>query len=166
MKAQEPGNGKVEIPLIGPQQSAGERSEPERSGGTMSVALDPEVSDRPRRRRFNAEYKRGIVRAAAQCTRPGEIGILLRREGLYSSHLADWRREFEKGGTSALSPKKRGRKAKEADPAEKRALQLERENRRLTERLRQAEIIIDVQKKVSQMLGISLPTPDDERSGS
>ena len=123
----------------------------------MSGPPDPEVSDRPRRRRFNADYKRGIVRAAERCTKPGEIGILLRREGLYSSHLADWRRELflpqsaadpvgrlarqkwggrrngartlrrEKGGTSALSPKKRGRKAKEADPAEKRALQLFRE---------------------------------------
>ena len=166
MKAQEPENGKVEIPFIGPEQSAGERSEPERSGGPMNGAPDPEVSDRPRRRRFTAEYKRGIVREAARCTKSGEIGVLLRRKGLYSSHLADWRREFEKGGTSALAPKKRGRTAKEADPAEKRVEDLERENRRLTERLRQAEVIIDVQKKVSQMLGISLPTSDDERRGS
>ena len=130
-----------------------------------SAAPDPEVSDKARRRRFTAEYKHSIVRRAALCG-PGEIGALLRREGLYSSHLGKWRKQFERGGAVALAPKKRGPKAEAVNPLAKRVEQLEREKRVLAERLRKAEIIIDVQKKVSEILGIPLRTPDGERIDS
>jgi len=170
------GNGKAGQSPIGPQRSGGERSEPERSEGPMGAAPeagepgrsapDPEVSEKPRRRTFTAEYKRRIVREGAQCTRPGQLGELMRREGLYSSHLTEWRRQFERGGADGLAPKKRGRKAKPVNPDDKRVAQLEREKRRLEARLAQAELIIDIQKKVSQMLGIPLKTLDDDGSDS
>ena len=100
---------------------------------------------------------------ADRCTEPGQLGELLRREGLYSSHLTTWRKQRDEGALEALGPKKRGRKPKRKDPVALENERLQRENQRLTERLRQAETIIEVQKKVSEMLGI-LPTSqsDDE----
>lgn len=122
---------------------------------------DPEVPAKAQRRKFTAEYKLRIVREAERCKAPGEIGALLRREGLYSSLLTAWRREVEQGARSALRSKKRGPKARGVDP---RVKELERENARLRKRLEHAELIITVQKKVSALLGIPLESPDDEKN--
>jgi len=124
-------------------------------------APDPEVTDKPERRRFTAEYKLKIVREAEACDeRSGELGRLLRREGLYSSHLATWRRQYEEGSLAGLKPKKRGPKPKRRDEVTLEVDRLRRENARLEERLRKAELIIEVQKKVATLLGIQLPTDD------
>lgn len=149
--------------LAAPQRREGERSEPDRSGGAAnsgaaaSVILpDPEVPEKPKRRQFSGEYKRSIVAQAEDCRDDGAIGALLRREGLYSSHLTTWRRQREQGELDALSPKKRGRKFT-ANPLAEENQRLQKENARLSRRLEQAELIIDVPKKVSALLGISLP---------
>jgi transposase-like protein len=110
----------------------------------------PEVSEKASRRRFTAEYKARILDEADRCTEPGQLGELLRREGLYSSHLTNWRRQRKAG----LAPKQRGRKPKSNKQEQQELDRLRRENKRLAERLRQAETIIDVQKKVCEMLGI------------
>ena len=114
---------------------------------------DPEVPAKARRRRFTAKYKLGILEEAEQCTEPGEIGALLRREGLYSSLLSRWRQQREAGALAALTPKKRGRKSRPVDPQAQRVAELERENARLRDKLEKAETIIEVQKKLSQLLG-------------
>lgn len=116
-----------------------------------------EVLAKAARRRFTAEYKRRILQEADRCTRPGEIGALLRREGLYSSHLSAWRAARERGELAGLGPKRRGPKAKQVDARDRRIRALERENRRLTVRAERAEALVEVQKKVSQLLGIELP---------
>jgi len=120
---------------------------------------DPEVLEKPRRRQFSAKYKLQIVEQADACTRQGEIGALLRQEGLYSSHLTTWRRLRDSGALAGLTPRKRGRKADPAKEESQRMAALERENQRLRERLAKAEMIIDVQKKVSSLLGIPLSQP-------
>ena len=109
---------------------------------------DPEVVEKAARRRFTAEYKRQIALEAEQCKQPGEIGALLRREGLYSSVLAQWRRQLRE---DSLSSSKKSGSNRKLTPAQQLA-RLERENERLKEKLRQAELIIDVQKKVSEMM--------------
>ena len=114
---------------------------------------DPEVVPKAKRRKFSAEYKVRILEEADRCTERGEIGALLRREGLYSSHLSTWRRQRDQGILSGLSPKKRGRKGK--DELEKELVELRRENKRLQARLEEAEMIIDVQKKLSRLLGLA-----------
>ncbi|MBM3280444.1 MAG: transposase [Candidatus Handelsmanbacteria bacterium] len=108
---------------------------------------------RAQRRRFSADYKRRILHEADQCRQPGQIGALLRREGLYSSHLSCWRQQRERGELGTLQ---RGKKA--ADPAVKEVARLQRENTRLQGRLKQAETIIAVQKKLCDLLG--LPSED------
>jgi transposase-like protein len=123
------------------------------------------VSERAARRRFTAEYKLRVLRQGDTCAGTGELGALLRREGLYSSHLTTWRRQREQGGLAALSPMKRGRPAVPSSPLARRVAELERENGRLTQRLKQAETIIAVQKKVSEILGIPLKPGDDAGSG-
>ena len=110
------------------------------------VEKDPEVTQKAARRRFTADYKRRIALEAENCTEPGEIGALLRREGIYSSVLARWRRQLREESLSS-SKKPNGK----TSPAEK-LKRLERENERLKEKLRHAELIIDVQKKVSEMI--------------
>jgi transposase-like protein len=115
---------------------------------------DPEVVQRKRRRKFTANYKLRILEEADSCTQPGQLGALLRREGLYSSNLTCWRRQREKGILQALRPKKRGRKQIEKKPLFQRVALLERENKKLKHKLQQAEKIIEVQKKVSEILGI------------
>ena len=120
---------------------------------------DPEVAERPVRRKFTAEYKLRILAEADRCTRPGEIGALLRREGLYHSNLYRWRKKRDEGSLGALSPVKRGPKAVK-NPLAPKVAQLERENERLQRKLQQAETIIDVQKKVSGLLGIDLESPE------
>ena len=121
-----------------------------------------EVSEKPVRRRFTAEYKLQILAEADRCSEPGQIGEVLRREGLYSSHLSNWRKQRDQDVLAGLTPKRRGRKAKRKNPLADVVAKLQRENRRLEEKLRQAELIIDVQKKVSEMLDIPLKNLDDE----
>jgi transposase-like protein len=122
------------------------------------VQDSPEVSEKASRRRFTAEYKAKILDEADRCTEPGQVGELLRREGLYSSHLTNWRRQRDTG----LAAKQRGRKPKSNKKEQQELDRLRRENKRLAERLRQAETIIDVQKKVCEMLGIPTAQRDDE----
>jgi len=129
------------------------------SKDTEGKAQDsPEVSEKASRRRFTAEYKARILDEADRCTEPGQVGELLRREGLYSSHLTNWRRQRDAG----LAPKQRGRKPQPNKAEQQELERLRRENKRLAERLRQAETIIDVQKKVCEMLGIPTAQTDDE----
>jgi len=125
---------------------------PESNGQTIP---DPEVSEKELRRKHTAKYKLSILEKADTCTQIGEIGALLRREGLYSSNLTTWRRQREKGQLQALRPKKRGRKEKEINPLTKRVAELERENRWLQQKLKKAELIIEAQKKMSEILGIA-----------
>jgi len=137
--------------------------------GTESVVREgaipsPEVLERPVRRRFTVEYKAKILAEADACTEPGMLGRLLRREGLYSSHLSTWRRQRDAGALAGLTPKRRGRQAKPKNPLADEVAQLQRENQQLTEQLRQAELIIEVQKKVSEMLNIPLKTRGSEGS--
>jgi transposase-like protein len=124
----------------------------------------PEVLEKPVRRRFTVEYKAKILAEADACTESGMLGELLRREGLYSSHLSTWRRQRDEGALAGLTPKRRGRKAKPRNPLADEVARLQRENQRLKEQLRQAELIIDVQKKVSEMLNIPLKTQDVEEA--
>lgn len=150
----------------GAEPRLGERSEPGRGGATDTAggagrpggAPDPEVRTRGRRS-FTAEYKARILREVDACREPGQIGALLRREGLYSSHLALWREQRAGSDRKALAPKKRGPKGK--PPEAKRIEQLERENAKLQEELRKATIIIEYQKKVHALLGIPLPEVPD-----
>jgi len=109
-----------------------------------------EVSDKPSRRRFTAEYKERILELVEGCKTPGSVGALLRREGLYSSTVSLWRRQRKEGGLTALDGRKRGRKG--ADPLAVENQKLVKENEGLKEDLRKAELIIDIQKKVLQMM--------------
>ena len=127
---------------------------------------NPEVPEKRPRRKFTAQYKLRIIAAADACKEPGQIGVLLRSEGLYSSNLNTWRRQKEKGLLEVLSPKKRGRKEKEKNPLTQRVARLERENKQLRKKLKQAETIIDVQKKISEILGISQNLPEEEENNS
>ncbi len=123
---------------------------------------DPEVLDRAKRRRFTAEYKRKILKQADACTRSGELGALLRREGVYSSSLNSWRAARDRGEIEGLMPKKRGPKTTPPDPRDKRILELEREAKKYKARAERAEALVEVQKKLSIILGISLPESEDE----
>ena len=118
----------------------------------------PEVLEKPTRRHFTVEYKLRILREADACTKPGSIGALLRREGLYSSHLNTWRRQREEGILDGLQPKKRGRKTSEHNPLRSEVDRLRKENEQLNQRLKQAELIIEVQKKISQVLEMPMDT--------
>ena len=126
-------------------------------------AQDVEVQVKAKRRRFTSEYKRAILSEATKCTKRGEVGALLRREGLYSSHLLDWRLALEKSDLIALAPKQRGPKAKPVDPRDVKLVEQERQIARLEKRLARAEAVIDLQKKVSEILGIALPDSDENR---
>lgn len=127
---------------------------------------DPEVLERPKRRSFNAEYKMRVLREADAAKASGEagaLGELLRREGLYSSHLVVWRKQRESGELAGLTPAKRGRKAsKRRDPLALENEKLRRENARLEDQLRKSAIVIDVQKKVAMLLGIPLESAKTE----
>jgi transposase len=112
---------------------------------------DPEVVPQAKRRQFTAKYKLRILEEAERCTERGQIGELLRREGLYSSHLSKWRQQRARGQLEGLTPRKRGRKGQ--DPTVAELARLRRENERLRAELEKAEIIIDVQKKLAQLLG-------------
>jgi transposase len=114
---------------------------------------DPEVVPKAKRRKFSVEYKWRILQEADSCTEAGQVGALLRREGLYSSQLSTWRRQREEGLLEGLGPRKRGRKRK--DELEREVASLRRENERLRANLEQAEMIIEVQKKLSRLLGLA-----------
>jgi transposase-like protein len=121
---------------------------------------DPEVEARPRRRTFTGEYKTKILAECDAAEEPGAIRAILRREGLYSSHLVDWRRRRADGGVAGLAPKKTGRspKSNAQRAAEKELAQVKRENAQLQEKLRRADIIIEAQNKLASVLE-SLRTP-------
>jgi transposase len=126
--------------------------------GTVVGSACPEVEvlAKPERRRFTVEYKLGILREADRCVRPGELGALLRREGLYSSTLSNWRRARDRGNLSGTGIRKRGPEGRLVDSRDRQIRDLERENRRLKSRLERAEALIDVQRKVSELLGVDL----------
>jgi transposase-like protein len=163
---------------VGPERREGERSEPDRSGGPagpeatagpgaarLAAAPDPEVLEKPTRRLFTAAYKLRVLKEAdAAAGKKGGVATLLRREGLYSSHLTNWRQQRDAGTLGALAPKKRGRKPSETRPLAKRIAQLEAENRRLARKLEHAELIIEAQKRLAALLGD--PPTDPESSGS
>jgi transposase-like protein len=148
-----------------------ERSEVDRSSEAGKIVApppaalprpNPEVVADAKRRTFTAEYKlRILAEADAAASQPGAIGALQRREGLYSSHLVTWRRERQSGILKGLTPHKRGPESKRS-PLEEENQRLRRENERLTEQIRKAEIVIDVQKKVGALLGWPLPKADPE----
>ena len=123
----------------------------------MAVTPEDVQAAKPQRRSFTAEYKRRILKKVDACTTPGAIGALLRREGLYSSHLSKWRQQRAAGQLQGLRPKKRGRKP---DPQATELARLQRENGRLQARLEQAEAIIEVQKKLCRLL--ELPTAETD----
>lgn len=153
------------IGLVTPPRSVGERSEPERSGGVTSPAgapaipalssplPDPEVPAKAHRRQYTAAYKLRVLREADNSA-PGGVAAMMRREGLYSSHLGSWRRQREQGQLEALNPKKRGRKPVPRNPLAAEVERLRRETERLQTRLRQAETIIAAQKKLCEILGL------------
>jgi hypothetical protein len=128
----------------------------------LPVAQETEVTARARRRRFTATEKLQLLREADGCSKPGELGALLRREGLYSSHLSAWRAARKRGELAGLTPRPRGPKAKPVDPRDKKIAELERQTRRLQARLERAEGLIELQKKVAAIL--SEPLTDDERA--
>ena len=154
--------------FLGAQRSGGEPSEPERSVAPKNEAdfapPDPEVPDRPIRRRFSAKYKLKIVQEADRCSEPGQIGALLRREGLYSSQLTAWRKLRDKGALHGLSSKKRGPKPPPQNPQANEMKRLQKENVRLQKKLARAEAIIDFQKKVHALLGTPLEEMDPEEN--
>lgn len=117
------------------------------------VPDDVQVVAKPRRRTFTAKYKRRVLKEADVCTTPGEVGALLRREGLYSSHLVAWRRARARGELAALAPKKRGRRPKVVDARDRKITELERQVVRLTARAERAEALVELQKKVAALLG-------------
>ena len=151
--------------------AASERSgEAANAAGAAPPAFRPPVPDseviaRPRRRSFTAEYKRSILDQAEAAQDFGTIGALLRREGLYSSHLTTWRRQRQKGEIDALTPQKRGPKVV-VSPLVKQNRQLQSANARLAKKLQNAELIIEVQKKVAALLGNPIPNIqiDEENS--
>lgn len=134
---------------VSSQEAQDQTSEP--------VRPESEVAEKAKRRSFGAAYKLRILEEADSCTEHGALGELLRREGLYSSHLRTWREQRENGALHGLTPRRRGRKAKRKDSVVEENGRLQRENERLTGRLKQAEAIIEVQKKVSEILGVTLP---------
>jgi transposase-like protein len=158
-----------------PKVSAGERSEPKRAvgagttaalaqpaGSPLVVAGNSEVVAKASRRRFTVDYKLKILDQADACQQPGELGALLRREGLYSSSLALWRHQRQQGILTGLTPKTRGRKPNQQSQLVADNEQLKRQNQKLSKRLQQAEIIIEFQKKLAEALGIPLKGESNE----
>lgn len=132
------------------------------AGALGSSKPDPEVCSDPKpRRRFTATYKLRILQQADSCTEPGQMGAFLRKEGIYSSNLTTWRRQREKGILDSLTPKKRGRKEIEKNPLSETVARLQKDNQHLMEKLNKAKAIIEVQKKISEILGLSTPNKGD-----
>jgi len=130
----------------------------------INVVPDPEVPEKAARRSYTAEYKRRILREADACKEQGQLGALLRREGLYSSNLTAWRRQAERGTLDALSSKKRGPKARRPDPSIRRMAEQEKEIQKLRARLRKAELIIEAQKKIAEIFRSPLDREEEENS--
>ena len=145
---------------------AGEGARAGGASATLPAAPDPEVHAMAKRRRFSAAYKLAVLGEADRLTEPGAVGTLLRREGLYSSQLTNWRRERETGALAALG-RRRGRKAR-LTPDERRIERLQARCARLERELEQARTIVDVQKKLCTLLGLPTAeeTPDPTGSGS
>jgi transposase-like protein len=143
-------------------ESEGARRASEDSARWASVKVpDSEVEEKARRRQFTADYKLRILREADACVGDGDIGALLRREGLYFSHLSAWRRQRDEIARAELSSRKPGRKARRVDSHMK---ELERDNARLRRQLKKAEVLLDIQKKASELLGLSLKDLSSEES--
>ena len=143
------------------------------TGGEPSAAKisnfsppNPEVTGKKPRRKFTAKYKLRMLKKADACTEPRQLGILLRQEGLYSSNLITWRKQRDEGLLIAMSPKKRGRKAQPKNPLSQEVARLQKENQKLQNKLKQAELIIDAQKKISEILGIAQNHEENEESSS
>jgi transposase-like protein len=130
-----------------------QQQEQQQANGLEARVPDPEVVPKAKRRQFTAKYKLRVLEQVDRCTERGQIGELLRREGLYSSHLSKWRQQRARGQLQGLAAKKRGRAAQA--PAAAELAQLRRENERLRAQLEQAEMIIDVQKKLAKLLGLT-----------
>jgi transposase-like protein len=161
--------------VAAPKVSAGERSEPKRTEGAattaalarsasppLSVAGNSEVVAKASRRRFTVDYKLKILDQADDCHQTGELGALLRREGLYSSSLTLWRQQRQQGILTGLTPRTRGRKPNRQSQLVVENEQLKRQNQKLSKRLQQAEIIIEFQKKLAEALGIPLKGENSE----
>ena len=138
----------------GPRPEA--RSAAGLSLGSGTPTPNPEVEAKPRRRRFTAEYRLRILEEAERCTKSGEVGQLLRREGLYSSHLTAWRKARHDGALRGLASKRRGARPKARNPLEPKVRELESKVTRLEKELHQAHTILDVQEKVAGLLGFDL----------
>src|SRR5450759_2393333 len=160
-------NGVASPPRVlvsrGAERSEAERSETERSAvpGDTKTLPDSDVLAKAQRRQFSADYKRRVLAEADAATESGAIGALLRREGLYSSHLTHWRQQRDRG----LAPRRRGPKS-QRDPLFDEVRKLKRANEHLTQKLARAELLLDVKKKVSSLLGIPLATIDNDESTS
>jgi transposase-like protein len=148
----------MEAPQLSAPEGALEDARRAAGNAPSGARPDPEVVATARRRQFSSSDKRRILEAADRCTQPGDIGALLRKEGIYSSHLTTWRRQRASAERAALGPQKRGRKADPAQAEDRRVARLTGENDRLRRQLAQAHAIIDVQKKLCALLGL----PADE----
>ena len=157
-------------PVGPPEGMEGERSEPELTGGGPTGAApgpaagvsrpNPEVVAQAKRRTFSLKFKLRLLAEADKCVN-GDLGAMLRREGIYDSTYRTWRKQREDGILTGLAPKPRGPAPRPVDPQAKRVSELERENRKLSARLEKAELIIEFQKKVASLLGNVLSTPGD-----
>jgi len=146
-------------PALGGEERGDES--PSAGGDTRPMRPDPEVASKPTRRQFTARYRLRILEEAERCTEPGEVGRLLRREGLYSSHLTAWRKARRNGSLQGLSPKKRGAKPSERNPLDAKVRELEAQVARLEKELHTAHTILDVQGKVAGLLGFNLKDGKD-----
>ena len=134
------------------------------SGVSRPVVIveDVEVMAKAKRRRFSASEKLRVLEAADACTQMGSIAALLRREGLYSSHLTEWRKARARGELAGLAPRKRGRKPAPVNPLDKENAELKRALAKAEARATRAEALVELQKKISQLLGIPQPGTEDE----
>lgn len=149
----------VPSPALGVEERSDEA--PRAAASTPPARPDPEVLAKPKRRQFTAQYRLRILEEADRCTQPGAVGRLLRREGLYSSHLAAWRKARRAGSLRGLTSKQRGAKPKQRNPLNSKVRELEAKVTRLEKELHQAHTILDVQGKVAGLLGINLNNGND-----
>lgn len=122
----------------------------------------PEVRERPERRQFTAAYKLSVLQKLDGCKEPGSVGQVLRREGLYSSLVSTWRVQRQMGALTGLAPQKRGRKPEPVNPLAAKYAALERKNRSLERKLKRTEMLVEIQKKIADLFGISLEKPENE----